>query len=65
MKKYLGDSVYVDVDRGALVLTTENGFGPSNTIILESEIYDALIAYVEHIRQQANQQPTTEESNNG
>ena len=44
-KVYLGDSVYVEVDRGMLKLTTENGFGPSNTIYLEPEVLAALLEY--------------------
>lgn len=47
LKQYLGDSVYADLDdaRGIL-LTTENGFGPSNTIYLEPEVYEALLRWV-------------------
>lgn len=45
-KVYLGDSVYVAFDGFGLVLTTENGFGPSNTIVLEPEVYEALTQYV-------------------
>ena len=53
-KDYLGDSVYADIDEaGALVLTTENGYGPSNTIILDSETYAALLRYVERIKSQS------------
>lgn len=38
-KEYLGDSVYVDVDiGGGAVLTTENGLGASNQIVLEPEV---------------------------
>lgn len=45
-KEYLGDSVYVTVDEsGQLVLTTENGFGPTNTIYLEDAVFHALIDY--------------------
>jgi len=45
-KEYIGDGVYVDLwDRG-FVLTAENGIQVSNTIYLEPEVYDALIAYV-------------------
>lgn len=46
-KEYLGDSVYVAFDGYSLVLTTENGFGPSNTIVLEPNVYEALTKYVE------------------
>lgn len=41
-KVYLGDSVYADHDGHSVVLTTENGFGPSNTIVLEPEVMAAL-----------------------
>ena len=37
-KIYLGDSVYCEFDGHSFVLTTENGFGPSNTIVLEPEV---------------------------
>jgi len=51
-KDYLGDSVYVDVDNGMLKLTTDNGYGPSNTIYLEPEVYEALTRYVQRIKQE-------------
>lgn len=44
-KTYLGDSVYVEIEGGMFKLTTENGMGPSNTIFLEPEVYDALERY--------------------
>lgn len=44
-KEYIGDSVYVEVEYGMLKLTTENGFGPSNTIFLEPNVMDNLIQY--------------------
>lgn len=47
-KEYIGDSVYVDFD-GGLVLTTENGYGPSNRIVLEPAVYEALVKYVERV----------------
>jgi len=49
MKMYLGDSVYVDVKHGGLELTTENGYGPTNTIFLEPEVYAALLEYVRNL----------------
>ena len=36
-KTYLGDSVYVDFSGYGITLTTENGYGPTNTIFLEPE----------------------------
>ena len=46
MKSYLGDSVYAEVEDDAITLTTENGCGPSNTIILDWDTYESLIAFV-------------------
>ena len=43
---YLGDSVYAEIDGGMIKLTTDNGFGPSNTIYLEVSVYQALTRFV-------------------
>lgn len=51
-KEYLGDSVYADFDGYAITLTTENGLGPSNTIVLEPDILAALNNYVERLKHQ-------------
>lgn len=50
MKEYIGDSVYADCDGYGLTLTTENGFGPSNTIYLEPTVYDALTEFVARLK---------------
>ena len=47
-KTYLGDGVYVEADRGVVTLTTENGVAITNTIILEPEVLDALLRWVEY-----------------
>lgn len=52
-KDYLGDSVYVDFDGFAFVLTTENGMGASNTIVLEPEVLNALFHYAKRIQDAA------------
>ncbi len=44
-KRYLGDSVYAEDAGHGIVLTTENGYGPSNRIFLEPEVLDALIRF--------------------
>lgn len=45
-KDYLGDSVYAESDdAGGIKLTTDNGRGPSNTIILEVETLAALVRW--------------------
>ncbi len=50
LKQYLGDSVYADFDGYHIVLTTENGYGPSNTIALEPAVLRALSQYQEWLR---------------
>lgn len=50
-KIYLGDSVYAAFDGYALTLTTENGLGPSNTIVLEPKVYESLVKYVAVLRE--------------
>lgn len=46
-KEYIGDSVYIEINEyGQIVLTTENGYGASNTIYLEPEVFSALVEYV-------------------
>lgn len=51
MKQYIGDSVYVDFDGFNLVLTTENGYGASNQIVLDPDVYASLVMYVRRIRE--------------
>jgi len=50
MKRYLGDGAYVDFDGYALVLTAENGICATNTIVLDPEVYAALLKYVEDLK---------------
>lgn len=45
-KEYLGDSVYIEFDAWAFVLTTENGNGPRNTIVLDPEVTSAMLDYI-------------------
>lgn len=51
-KQYLGDSVYADFDGYHIILTTENGMGPSNTIALEPSVLRALNDYVQGLEKQ-------------
>lgn len=44
-KEYIGDSVYVELDDYQLVLTTENGEGPTNEIFLDPEVFKSLVVY--------------------
>jgi len=46
-KSYLGDAVYVEIDKyDALILTTENGIRATNTIVLEPDVLKALFDYI-------------------
>ena len=49
-KQYIGDSVYAEFDGYGIILTTENGlpFDPSNRIIIEPEVLNALFRYASH-----------------
>ncbi len=51
LKQYLGDSVYVYYDGYHVVLTTDNGEGPTNTIYCEPSVLDALIRYNEDLKE--------------
>ena len=45
-KIYLGDSVYAQFNGYEIILTTENGFGVSNTIVLEPEVMNNLLVFI-------------------
>lgn len=50
-KTYLGDSVYAEHDCCGIILTTDNGYGASNTIYLEyPQVIDALARYVKALK---------------
>ena len=53
MKVYLGDGVYVAWNAAGLtlVLRAENGIYATNTIVLEPEVYTALVQFVERLQQ--------------
>lgn len=56
-KEYLGDSVFANYDNYHIVLTTENGFGPSNTIYLDSMVMANLLKYIS-ARPSLDEKPT-------
>jgi hypothetical protein len=58
-KTYLGDSVYADTDSGMIKLTTENGVEVTNTIFLEPEVYNSLVAWVEYGKKASGLQGVT------
>jgi hypothetical protein len=45
-KAYLGDGVYVEIDRGMVKLTTSDGISDTNTIYLEMEVVGELQRYL-------------------
>ena len=45
-KTYLGDAVFVEEERGDLVLTTSNGIATTDRIVLEPKVLDALLRFV-------------------
>lgn len=53
-KQYLGDGAYVEFDGYALVLTAENGIQATNRIVLEPEVYAALVAYVDRLKRRTH-----------
>ena len=62
LKEYLGDGVYVALDdsRG-FILTTENGIGATNTIILEPDVYEALEVWVRRAIERVKRHDSGEE----
>jgi hypothetical protein len=47
-KVYLGDSVYLEFGPdGTAILTTENGYGPSNTVIMENGVLQAFVQFLQ------------------
>lgn len=59
-KQYIGDSVYADTDGYGVILTTENGDGPSNTIVCEPEVLAALDRYRAWLSDQIAQETSKE-----
>ena len=56
-KRYLGDSVYVELREpdGALMLTTDNGYGPSNIIVIDDEVWEDLMIYHKQIHEESKE----------
>lgn len=48
-KEYIGDGVYVTKEYGQIVLTTENGVEIINKIVLESDVFERLVAWTERL----------------
>jgi protein-disulfide isomerase len=50
MKCYLGDGVYAELQQDRLKLTAENGIRATDTIYLDSQVYTALLDFVEALK---------------
>ena len=62
-KHYIGDSVYVDFDGFSLIITTEQSDSvASNTIVLEPDVYQQLVLYVEGLKHDQNSEVAAEGS---
>lgn len=55
-KEYLGASVYAAFDGYLIVLTTENGYKVTNTIFMDTAVFEALRGYVDNLTKEAKQQ---------
>ena len=53
-KVYLGDGVYVNRDGFGMVLTTENGIRVTNKIVLEPQVFGALMEWVNQLGKRVN-----------
>lgn len=52
-KEYIGDGVYVTYRYGDLTLETDRG-GVTHWIVLEPQVYAALVAYVAKLKERAS-----------
>lgn len=49
-KVYLGDGVYVEKTEYGLLLTTDNGMFVTNKIVLEPEVVQRFLEYIERLK---------------
>ena len=58
-KEYIGDGVYADFDGSRIILTCDDGIRVYEKIVLEYEVIEALLQYIERIKgiQNASQNP--------
>jgi hypothetical protein len=59
-KKYLGDSVYIELENGMAKLTTNNGYAddPRNIIYMEIEVVEAFLNWLKMLeRRRKDEQP--------
>ena len=49
-RQYLGDGVYADLDDAGIVLTAEDGTRVTDRIVLEPDVWTALMRYVDALQ---------------
>jgi len=49
MKIYIGDSIYAELNDSELIITTENGYGPTNRIVFGGAEWQSLVDFVDKI----------------
>lgn len=59
-KRYLGDSVYAEIEWPGIKLTTNNGLGDSNVIYLESAVWWGLVEFVRQYEEEQRKQKQQE-----
>jgi len=61
MKEYIGDGVYAELSPyGDIVLTTENGFEATNTIVMEHQVLRAFDEFRKRVEQAPHENPKNE-----
>ncbi len=50
VKEYLGDGAYINFDGYQIILTAENGIRATDTIVLEPEVLERFLRYVERLK---------------
>jgi hypothetical protein len=63
-KRYIGDGAYVEFDGFSLVLTAEDGIYITDRIVLEPEVFQSLLDFVEEIKRARNTDFPTQPNEN-
>lgn len=61
-KEYLGDGVYAEYNGFEIVLTTENGIAVTNEIVMEPQVINAFLSYIEGLKARAHRETARKET---
>lgn len=50
MKTYIGDSIYLEFNEQYFKITTNNGMDNTNTILIEPELMEDIILFVQKVQ---------------